>query len=69
MLELKISSLEIIKILEPAHDIMLFKQPAKAQATSKGSGEPAHHTVSPGLCCLHTWSMEVDKGSDKKSDI
>ena len=21
------------------------------------------------LCCLHTWSMEVDEGSDRKSDI
>ena len=21
------------------------------------------------LCCLHTWSMEVDKGSNRKSDI
>ena len=37
------------------------------QATSKGSGEPAQFRQS--LRCSHTWSMEVDKGSDQKSDI
>ena len=25
--------------------------------------------ASQGIRCLHTWSMEVDEGSDQKSDI
>ena len=30
---------------------------------------PAKAKVSQSIRCSHTWSMEVDKGSEQKSDI
>ena len=51
---------------EPAHEIMVLI----TKATSKVSGEPAHSAQSrQSLCCSHTCSMEVDEGSDQKSDV
>ena len=37
------------------------RRPAKVQASLRISPEPFR--------CSHTWSMEVDEGSDQKSDI
>ena len=50
-------------LIEPAHVIMVLI----TQATSQGSGEPVHSRQS--LRCWHSWSMEIDDGSNQKSDI
>ena len=48
---------------EPVHEIMVVI----SQTTSECSGEPAQSRQS--LRCSHTWSMEVDEGSNQSSDI
>ena len=37
------------------------------KATSEGADESAHSHQS--LRCSHTWSMEVDEGSNQKANI
>ena len=50
---------------EPAHEIMVLI----TYATSKGSGEPVHARSLARAFAVLTQSMEVDEGSDQKSDI
>ena len=47
-------------IYEPVHEIPVLI----ASANSKGSDESAQ-----SLCCLHTFSMDGDEGSDQIIDL
>ena len=52
-----------MSLFEPAHEILVLI----TKATSECSGEPAHpRSLTRAFLCSHTWSMEVDEGSDQK---
>ena len=53
------------RIFEPAHEIMVLI----AYLNSEGPGETAHPRSLARAFAVRTQSMEVDKGSDKKSDM
>ena len=51
---------------EPAHEIMVLI----TKATREASGEPAHpRSLARAFAVRKNERIEVDKGSDKKSDI
>ena len=51
--------------IEPAHEIMVLI----TQATSESSDKPAHPCSLARAFAVRTQSMEVDEGSNQKSDI
>ena len=57
----------IRKTYEPAHEIMVLI----TQATSEGSGEPAHQrSLARAFAgCSHTWSTEAEPQHDKTNKV